>query len=149
VKVNLSIALQATTKRAAKKVYRLFNVDRPSLEVLCSIYYQTRFRPTGWIGVSLIPRGIGDNMNFQQRTKKRISWLIDNQFVQRRENPRGHSIKITGKGKKCLSYYDRCHHQVLLNQEDQMEMKFQYYSTNIFDNAEELKNRPWKPFEFE
>lgn len=149
MKVNLSIALQATTKRAAKKVYQLFNVDRPSLEVLCSIYYQTRFRPTGWIGVSLIPRGIGDNMNYQRRTKKRISWLTSNQFVERRENPRGHSIKLTGKGQKCLSYYDRCHHRVLLDQEFKANNKLKYHYPNIFERAEELKKETWKPFEFE
>jgi len=149
MKINLHLATLATSKRASKLVYHLFDVDRPTLEILCCIYYLTRFRRNGWIGQSLIPRGYGDNGYFQQRTKKRISWLTSNQFVERRENPRGHSIKLTGKGQKCLSYYDHCQHKVLSNQEEQGNKKFEYHYPNIFERAEELKKGTWKPFEFE
>ncbi len=62
--INLIIALAAVNKRACKRVFRLYNINRPALELLSCIQYLLAFRDTDTIGASLIIRGYGDNTRY-------------------------------------------------------------------------------------
>jgi hypothetical protein len=107
------ILFNAVNKRASKQVYKVFNINKAELELLCSMIVSLERNGKKRLGIQPILRDHLYNPFYSDKDMAIFFSILKKGFISQGKVNSGVNYSISGLGESIIRYYDECTRQEL------------------------------------